>query len=112
MRTFNYAVFMFVSVILDPGGVDSSRSLALLLSQYGFTRIQRACWEHTAVSEKRLHSLKKDVDRVTDYYDRVRMYQYPVKGLMAITELSKKEWRRCLLRPPADEIPRNESFSK
>lgn len=102
MRTFIYAVYMFVSVVLDPGGLDSSRALASLLSQYGFVRIQRACWENTAVSEKRLHTLKKEIDRITDYYDRVRMYQYPVKGLPAITELNKKKWSRCILRPQAD----------
>ncbi|MGI5172251.1 CRISPR-associated protein Cas2 [Treponema sp. OMZ 840] len=93
---------MFVSVVLDPGGADSSRALISLLAQYGFTRIQRACWENTAVSEKRLRTLKKDIDRVTDFYDRIRIYQYPVKGLMAITELSKKKWRRCMLRPQPD----------
>ena len=102
MRTFIYAVYMFVSVVLDPGGLDSSRALAALLSQYGFVRIQRACWENTAVSEKRLHTLKKEIDRITDYYDRVRMYQYPVNGLPAITELNKKKWSRCILRPQAD----------
>ena len=41
------------------------------------------------------------IDKVTDYYDRVRIYQYPVNGFMAITELNKKRWRRCMLRPPA-----------
>ncbi len=93
---------MFVSVILDPGGVDTSRSIVSLLAQYGFTKVQRACWENPSLSEVQLIKLKKDIDRVTDYYDRIRMYQYPVKGLMAITELSKKKWKRCMLRPPKD----------
>ena len=92
---------MFVSVVLDPGGLESSRAIVSVLSQYGFVKIQLACWEHTAVTEKRLHTLKKDIDKVTDYYDRVRIYQYPVNGFMAITELNKKRWRRCMLRPPA-----------
>ena len=92
---------MFVSVVLDPGGLESSRAIVSVLSQYGFVKIQRACWEHTAVTEKRLHTLKKDIDKVTDYYDKVRIYQYPVNGFMAITELNKKRWRRCMLRPPA-----------
>ncbi len=93
---------MFVSVILDPSGVDSAKQLTAVLMQYGFTKVQRACWENNALSEKRLQTLKKDIDRVTDYYDVVRLYQYPVQGMMAITELAKKQWKRCLLKPNAD----------
>lgn len=93
-----YSVDMFVSVVLDPGEVDSAKALATLLSQYGFTKIQRACWEHTAMTEKKLTLLKKDIDRVTDYYDTVRLYQYPVEGMFAITELCKKKWKRCILK--------------
>ena len=39
-------------------------------------------------------------DRVTDYYDVVRLYQYPMQDVMAITTLYKKKWRRVLVRPP------------
>ena len=52
---------MFVSVVLDPGEVDSAKALATLLTQYGFTKIQRACWEHTAMTEKKLTLLKKSL---------------------------------------------------
>ncbi len=89
--------------MLDPGGMESAQALASILSQYGFTKVQRACWENTALTEKRLHTLKKDIDRVTDYYDVVRLYQYPVQGYFGISELSKKQWKRCILRPPAGE---------
>ncbi len=91
---------MFISIVLDPGGVDSSKAIVSILTQYGFKKMQRACWEHTALTEVNLMKLKKDIDRVTDYYDRLRMYQYPIDGFMAITELSKKKWKRCMLRPP------------
>lgn len=89
---------MFVSVILDPGAVETARALAEVLSLYGYTKKQRSCWEHTSVSEEKLTALKKDLDRVTDYYDSLRIYQYPVQGVMAITELSRKKWRKMLLR--------------
>ncbi len=94
---------MFVSVVLDPGGVDSSRAMVSILSQYGFLKVQRACWENPSLSEGQLIKLKKDIDRVTDFYDRIRMYQFPVNGLMAITELNKKKWKRCMLRPPKEK---------
>ncbi|NLK46890.1 MAG: CRISPR-associated protein Cas2 [Treponema sp.] len=89
---------MFVSVILDPGAAESAKALAQILTFYGYTKKQRSCWEHTAVSEARLLALKKDIDRVTDYYDTLRIYQYPVQGVMAITELNKKKWRKMLMR--------------
>ncbi|MFI3257361.1 MAG: CRISPR-associated protein Cas2 [Spirochaetales bacterium] len=91
---------MFVSVVLDPGGADSSQALTSVLTQYRFVKIQRACWENYAITEAQVKKLKKDIDLVTDYYDTLRMYQYPVDNLMAITELSKKKWKRCILRAP------------
>lgn len=94
---------MFVSVVLDPGAADSARALATLLSQYNFVKVQRACWENSAITEKSVSLLKKDIDRITDYYDSVRLYQYPVQGMLAITEMRKKKWKRSLLRPQKEE---------
>ena len=71
---------MFVSVVLDPGGIECA-----------------------TLTEKNLNTLKKDIDRVTDYYDVVRMYQYPIDGMMAITTLNQKKWQRIMLRPPKEK---------
>lgn len=95
---------MFVSVVLDPSSMDSAKSLSTVLTHLGFKKIQRACWEHTSVSEQLFSGLKKEIDRVTDYYDTIRIYQYPVDGMFAITELSKKKWKRCVLRAPQHNI--------
>ena len=43
------------------------------------------------------------MDRVTDYYDVIRMYQYPVEGMVAITTLNQKKWQRIMLRPTKDK---------
>lgn len=96
--TLLYSIDMFVSVVLDPGQLDSARSLSSILAQYGFEKKQRACWEHNGMDEKKLGLLKKDIDRVTDYYDSVRLYQYPIDGMLVITELQKKKWKKCMLR--------------
>lgn len=93
---------MFISVVLDPGGIDSARALASILTQYGFTKVQRSCFECTSFIEKKLNTLKKDIDRVTDFYDVVRIYQYPIEGMMAITTLIQKKWQRTMLRPPKE----------
>ena len=86
--------------MIDPGGEESAAHLSELLTFHGFERVQRACWESSTVNEKQLIDLKREIDRVTDYYDVIRMYQYPVKGLLAISTLAKKKWRKILIRPP------------
>lgn len=92
---------MFVAVVVDPGGNESSRNLQQVLASYGFERVQRACWESPVMSETELQKLKQDIDRVTDYYDVVRMYQFPVDDVFAVTTMYKKKWRRIVVRPPA-----------
>ncbi len=92
---------MFVSVVIDPGGKESASNLAEVLTVNGFERVQRACWESVTMNDEGLLALKKDIDRVTDYYDVVRLYQYPVQEVLAITTLYKKKWRRVVVRPPA-----------
>ncbi|HKL85145.1 MAG TPA: CRISPR-associated endonuclease Cas2 [Treponemataceae bacterium] len=91
---------MFVSVVLDPGGEESARQLAEVLASWGFEKVQRACWESVTLSEASLVKLKQEIDRVTDYYDAVRLYQYPVEGSMVLTHLSKKKWKRIVIKPP------------
>ena len=93
---------MFVSVVLDPGGCDTAQSLASVLTHYGFRKIQRACWESDEVGVMQLAHLKHEIDRVTNYYDTVRMYQYPVNGAFAVTELHRKKWRRCIFKSSDD----------
>jgi len=103
---------MFVSVIVDPGSVESSKAVTAVLMEYGFKKVQRACWEHVSLPEKKLNLLKKDIDRVTDYYDSVRMYQYPIQGMLAVTEMSRKKWKRCLLRPTPDDYNELQELGK
>jgi len=95
---------MFVSVVLDPGGEESARQLAELLATYGFEKVQRACWESASINDQLLLKIKQEIDQVTDYYDGVRLYQFPVEGLLAITVLSKKKWKRILVRPPVSSL--------
>ncbi len=88
---------MFISVILDPSGPDTARLLAKIMVNYGLKKSQRACWESTSISQNQFESLKEQIDMVTDYYDCVRIYQFPVKECFAVTELKHKIWRQGLL---------------
>ena len=87
---------MFVSVVLDPGGIDSAKAIAAILSRYSFKKIQKACWECMQINEAQLSALKREIDSVTDYYDTLRIYQFPVNSNFSITELRHKQWKRSI----------------
>jgi len=89
---------MFVSVAIDPGGEGRAKELTELLIQYGFDKVQRGLWESTAVSPDTLNRLKRDLDRSTDAFDRIRMFQFPVDGTLVLTSLRDKKWRRLVAR--------------
>ena len=48
--------------------------------------------------EKELARLKRDIDRRTDAYDSVRIYQYPLDDVLVITTLRDKRWRRVIVK--------------
>ncbi|MDR2159205.1 MAG: CRISPR-associated protein Cas2 [Treponema sp.] len=89
---------MFVSIAVDPGSEGRAKELADLLGQYGFDKIQRGLWESAFVSPETLNRLKKDLDRATDAFDRLRIFQFPVEGTLALTTLRDKKWRRMVAR--------------
>lgn len=86
---------MFVSVVLDPGDMDSAKAVATILTRYSFKKVQRACWESMQITETKLSLMKQEIDTVTDYYDTLRIYQFPINCEFVITELRHKKWRRC-----------------
>ncbi len=86
---------MFVSVVMDPGSIDTARAMGNILTQMGFTKVQRSCWESMKVSVDDLARLKREIDKVTDFYDSVRFYQFPVNDMFVITELKEKKWKKC-----------------
>lgn len=87
---------MFVSVALDLGSEDSRIKVADLLKQYGFKKVQNFLFETSTLNEKNLARLKVDLDKVTDYYDLVRFYQYPMENTLVITQLENKKWKRLV----------------
>jgi CRISPR-associated protein Cas2 len=89
---------MFVSIAVDPGSEGRAKELADLLGQYGFDKVQRGLWESAFVSPETLTRLKKDLDRATDSFDRLRIFQFPVDGTLALTTLKDKKWRRMVAK--------------
>lgn len=91
---------MFVSITCDMGSEESRSALYNLLPQYGFERVQKACFECATMTDQRLAALKRDMDKITDAYDAIRLYQYPIEGTLAITVLKNNKWRRMVVRDP------------
>jgi len=96
-RCFAYTSVMFVAVASEFAAEDHRRAAEELLVRYGFQRVLAGSWESAAVSEDALGRLKRDLDRVTDSDDSLRIYQYPVGGTLAITVLKEKRWRRLVV---------------
>jgi CRISPR-associated protein Cas2 len=89
---------MFVAVACEFASDDHRTAGYDLLTQYGFKKVLRDAYESTALSETALGRLKKDLDRIADSYDSIRLYQYPVEGTLAITVLKEKRWRRLIVK--------------
>ncbi len=95
---------MFVSVAVDPGSEERARELADLLGRYGFEKIQRGLWESTTIAQDSIGQLKRDLDRATDSYDRIRIYQFPMDGFFVISGMREKKWRRLVAKPPVTAV--------
>jgi CRISPR-associated protein Cas2 len=93
---FSYSLGMFVSIAIDPGSEERAKELADLLGQYGFKRIQRFLWESATVSVDTLNRLKRDLDKATDGFDKLRFFQFPMEGTLVLSSLRDKKWRRLV----------------
>jgi len=96
---------MFVSIALDAGSEERARELADLLGQYGFQRVQRGLWESSMVSPGTLDRLKRDLDRATDGFDKLRFFQFPMEGALVLSSLRDKKWRRTAVRDSGSAEP-------
>jgi CRISPR-associated protein Cas2 len=89
---------MFVSIAVDFSSEDHFIQFEDLVHQYGFKKILRGVYESTGITEKTLLRLKRDVDKISDGYDIVRLYQYPVEDNLVLSHLEKKKWRKTILK--------------
>jgi CRISPR-associated protein Cas2 len=89
---------MFVAVACEFANEDHRKTGYDLMVQYGFRKVLKDAFESATLSEAALGRLKKDLDRIADSYDSIRLYQYPVEGTLAITILKEKKWRRLIVK--------------
>ena len=88
---------MFVSIVCEFSGEDHQKAVNELLTQYGFRKVMKDCYESVTIKENALTRLKRDIDRRTDYYDKIRFFQYPLEETLIITFLSNKKWRKTIV---------------
>ena len=91
---------MFVAVMSDVSTDDHRLAVQRLLVQYGFNKVMKDLYESTTISETALTRMKRDIDSATDFYDTIRMYQYPMQDTLIISSLKEKRWRKLVVREP------------
>ncbi len=89
---------MFIALACDFGNEDTRIKADRLLQEYGFRKVQRNLYETNTLNDKNLARLKLELDRMTDHYDSLRFYQYPVEDTLVVTALEEKRWKRMLLK--------------
>ena len=97
-KSCTYTITVFVAVVCELASDDHRSAVHNLLGQYGFKPVQRDLFESTTIRPDTVARLKRDIDRHTDSYDRIRMYQYPLEGTLVMTTLAEKRWRRTVVR--------------
>ncbi len=90
---------MFVSVVCDIGSEDNQHAVFEVLKMYGFKEIMENVFESTKIKEDTLLRLKRDIDKNTDQYDKIRFYQYPMEETFIITFLARKRWKKIVIKP-------------
>jgi CRISPR-associated protein Cas2 len=88
---------MFVAVACDLGNADRLTNVGNLLLQYGFRKLQQNLYESAVISERSLLRLKKELDGLTDSYDSLRIYQYPLEDTLVVSSLKEKKWRKLVM---------------
>ena len=88
---------MFVAIACDLGSEDHRESVHRLLLQYGLKRVQDGAYESVTINAEALLRLKKELDRLTDAYDSLRIYQFPMEGGLVVTSLKDKKWRKTVV---------------
>ncbi len=94
---------MFVSVVVELGSEECSTIVQALMLRYGFKQVQHHTYESLTINDKNLSRLKLDLDRAADFYDSIRIYQYPVNNTLVISSLTEKRWRRSVLKEKDSE---------
>ena len=73
--------------------------------EYGFNKVHEGLYESLTINEQSLLRLKRELDRLTDSYDSLRFYQYPMKDTLVISVLKEKKWRKTVVSTSKRQHP-------
>ena len=73
--------------------------------EYGFQKVHEGLYESLTINEIGLLRLKRELDRLTDSYDSLRFYQYPMENTLVISVLKEKKWRKTVVSTSRRERP-------
>jgi CRISPR-associated protein Cas2 len=88
---------MFVAVACDLGSEDHQSRVHSSLVEYGFKKVHDGLYESFTINDQGLLRLKRELDRLTDSYDGLRFYQYPMENTLVISVLKEKKWRKTVV---------------
>jgi CRISPR-associated protein Cas2 len=88
---------MFVAVACDLGSKDHQEKVHSSLVEYGFKKVHEGLYESFTINDQGLLRLKRELDRLTDSYDSLRFYQYPMEDTLVISVLKEKKWRKTVV---------------
>jgi hypothetical protein len=60
--------------------------------------VQKGLWESASISTDTLNRVKRDLDKATDAFDKLKFFQYPMDGTLVLSSLKEKKWRRMVAR--------------
>lgn len=67
------------------------------MQEYGFKKVHEGLYESLRINEQGLLRLKRELDRLTDSYDCLSFYQYPMENTLVISVLKGKKWRKTVV---------------
>ena len=84
--------------MLDMSNEDHQEAGEKVLKIFGFKEKGKSLFESTTVNDTTLTRLKRELDKICDSYDVIHFYQYPMEDTLTVTSLSKKHWKRRVIR--------------
>ena len=96
---------MFVAVACDLGSEDRRKRVHSSLVEYGFKKVHEGLYESFTINDSGLLRLKRELDRMTDSYDSLSFYQYPMEKHLVISVLKEKKWRKTVVSTKRGENP-------
>ena len=100
---------MFVAVACDLGSDNHRDRVHSTFQEYGFKKMHEDLYESLTINEQALLRMKRELDRLTDSYDCLRFYQYPMENTLVISVLKEKKWRKTVVSTSRGAGPRIDS---